>query len=180
MKGWGRVWDILSEVGKFTLWALVGFCVLFTIAVLAVKLEKKDAVAKRAQAIEAAMPMAAEIIAVADEGVPKECSDGTWEKDGLTCRLNEARVAAADNFKVLYRMNVPGTEKIEAYKLFQRGEGEVKRYQWAVCLKGDNKELVEWEADYALGAYESSKRVLELLCCHSSQYPEACKKEGLW
>ncbi|HEL5393170.1 TPA: hypothetical protein UON54_003008, partial [Stenotrophomonas maltophilia] len=67
MKGWGRVWDILSEVGKFTLWALVGFCVLFTIAVLAVKLEKKDAVAKRAQAIEAAMPMAAEIIAVADE-----------------------------------------------------------------------------------------------------------------
>lgn len=101
MKGWDRVWDILSEVGKFTLGMLAFFCVLFTIAVLTVKLEKKDAVAKRAQVIEAAMPTAASIIAVADEGVPKECSDGTWERDGLTCRLNEARVAAAGNFKVL-------------------------------------------------------------------------------
>ncbi len=180
MKGWDRAWDILSEVGKFTRGMSALFCVLFTIAVLTEKLEKKDAVTKRAQAIEEAMPMAAEIIAVADEGVPKECSDGTWEKDGLTCRLNEARVAAADNFKVLYRMNVPGTEKIEAYKLFQRGEDEVKRYQWAVCLKGDNKELVDWEADYALGAYEFSKNILERPCSHSSQYPEACKKEGLW
>lgn len=65
-------------------------------------------------------------------------------------------------------------------------------FSWAMAsgymLKGDNvaaglvsdtKELVEWEADYAFDAYEFSKSILASLCRHSSQYSEACEKEGL-
>lgn len=170
--------EVVYGVGKFVGGAVLVFCVFVTLAVLTSKMDRKVAQAEAARANQIAMRKADVIIAIADMAVPAECTDGIGEELELTCRLHEARIDAAKNFQVLYRMKVDGEEKKEAYGHFMHAEDEFARYERAASQMGSNIELLEWQADYAFTAYRLSASTLTGLCKYSDAHVEECAKEG--